>query len=191
MKLEGEQTLLRIYLRNTDRHHWFSAPAVDTLMERAKTAGLAGATVLRGFYGLDVQGRLLETKVWSLVDHVPVIVEIVDSPRAIGSFLAVVEEVVWEGLATLERAHVLVYRQNREAAERAAMRLELPGPITPLSTLPSAEEFPAMKRSENGQLLRVFIGESDVWQGEPLYRAIVRKAQELGLMGATVLRGPM
>lgn len=48
-----------------------------------------------------------------------------------------------------------------------------------------------MRSSEDGQLLRVFIGESDVWQGEPLYRAIVLKAREMGLAGATVLRGPM
>lgn len=191
MKREGEQTLLRVYLRNTDRHHWFSAPAVDTLVVRAQAEGLAGATVLRGFFELDARGQLLETKAWSLVDHVPVIVEIVDRPQAIGSFLSVVQEVVWEGLATLERAHVLLYRANRAAAERAALHLELPGPITPLSTLPSVEEFPAMKRSEHGQLLRIFIGESDVWQGEPLYRAIVLKARELGLAGATVLRGPM
>src|SRR5262249_25021059 len=69
--------------------------------------------------------------------------------------------------------------------------LDVPGPITPLSTLPSAEEFPAMKMSEDGQLLRVFCGESDTWEGQPLYRAIVLKAKELGLAGATVLRGPM
>ena len=48
-----------------------------------------------------------------------------------------------------------------------------------------------MTLSENGQLLRVFIGESDVWEGEPLYRAIVIKAKELGLAGATVLHGAM
>ena len=48
-----------------------------------------------------------------------------------------------------------------------------------------------MKLSETGQLLRIFIGESDQWQGEPLYRAIVMKARELGMAGATVLRGPM
>lgn len=191
MKLEGEQTLLRVCLRNTDKQHWFSAPAADALVQRARTEGLAGATVLRGFFGLDVSGQLLETRVWSLVDHVPVIVEIIDSPKAIGRFLSVVQEVVWEGLATLERAHVLLYRQNREAAARAAMRLDVPGPITPLSTLPSAEEFPIMKLSEHGQLLRVFIGESDGWHGQPLYRAIVVKARELGLAGATVLRGPM
>jgi PII-like signaling protein len=189
MKLEGEQTLLRIYLRNTDKHGWSAAS--DVLVERAKKKHLAGATVLRGIFGLDIAGNLLETGCWSLIEHVPVIVEIIDHPHNIGSFLADVNEIVPEGLATLERAHVLVYRQNRVAAQKAAMRLEVPGPITPLSTLPSAEEFPAMKMSEDGQLLRVFCGESDTWEGQPLYRAIVLRAKELGLAGATVLRGPM
>jgi len=40
-------------------------------------------------------------------------------------------------------------------------------------------------------LLRVFIGESDAYQGRPLHEAIVLKAREMGLAGATVLRGPM
>lgn len=48
-----------------------------------------------------------------------------------------------------------------------------------------------MHLSENGQLLRIFIGESDTWEGAPLYRAIVLKAKELGLAGATVLHGTM
>lgn len=191
MKLEGEQTLLRVYLRNTDKQGWFSPPAAESLTQRARRDGLAGATILRGVLGLDITGKLLESSAWSLVDHVPVIVEIVDAPQAIGRFLSVVEQTVPEGMATLERAHVILYRHGDSAAARAARRLEVPGPITPLSTLPSPEEFPAMRLSENGQLLRVFIGESDVWHGQPLYRAIVLKARELGLAGATVLKGPM
>jgi PII-like signaling protein len=191
MALEGEQTLLRVHLRNTDRHGWFSPPAAEELVRRARTAGMAGATVLQGIYGLDAAGKILETRAWSLVDHVPVVVEIVDGSRPIGRFLSVVEAVVPEGLATLERAHVLVYRQNLAAVEKARMRLDMPDPIAPLSTLPSPKEFPIMQKSENGQLLRVFIGDSDVWEHKPLYRAIVMKARELGLAGATVLRGPM
>ncbi len=189
MKIEGEQTLLRVYLRSTDRHGWFSA--AEALVRRARADGLAGATVLRGFFGLDVNGRVLEPRFWSLAERVPVIVEFVDGPAVIGRFLAAVGEIVREGLATLERGHVLLYRQSRVAAERAAMRLDVPGPVAPFATLPSPEEFPVMKLSENGQLLRVFVGESDVWQGEPLYRAVVLKARELGLAGATVLCGPM
>src|SRR5207248_4189184 len=71
------------------------------------------------------------------------------------------------------------------------MRVQVPEPPAPLSTLPSPQEFPVMRLSEAGQLLRIFIGESDTWQGCPLYRAVVLKAKELGLAGATVLRGPM
>src|SRR5256886_4508707 len=48
-----------------------------------------------------------------------------------------------------------------------------------------------MKTPEQGKLLRIFIGESDRWHHQPLYEAIVLKARELGLAGATVLRGPM
>lgn len=136
MKLEGEQTLLRVYLRNTDKHGWFAAPAAETLVVRARSEGLAGATVLRGFFGLDVRGHLLETRPWSLVEHAPVIVEFVDKPQAIGRFLSVVDEVVLEGIATLERGHVLVYRHSHEAATRAPMRREMPERVTPLSTLP-------------------------------------------------------
>ena len=48
-----------------------------------------------------------------------------------------------------------------------------------------------MKISEDGQLLRIFIGESDRWHGQPLYEAIVLKAREMGIAGATMLRGLM
>jgi PII-like signaling protein len=191
MRLEGEQTLLRVYLRNTDKQGWFASPAAEVLVQRARREGLAGATVLRGLLGLDVRGQLLESRAWSLVDHVPVIVEIVDTPQAIGRFLAILQQTVPEGMATLERAHVVFYRHGGSAVTRRGRRLEVPDPVTPLSTLPSPEEFPVMRLSENGQLLRVFIGESDTWQGQPLYRAIVLKARELGLAGATVLKGPM
>src|SRR5438874_9263630 len=98
MRLEGEQTLLRVYLRNTAKRGWFAAPAAEELVRRARREGLSGATVLRGFFGLDVRGQLLEGSAWSLVEHVPVIVEVVDAPRAVGRFLAAVAELVPEGL---------------------------------------------------------------------------------------------
>ena len=48
-----------------------------------------------------------------------------------------------------------------------------------------------MQLPEDALLLRIFVGESDRWQHQPLYEAIVMKARELHLAGATVLRGPM
>ena len=48
-----------------------------------------------------------------------------------------------------------------------------------------------MPLAENSQLLRIFIGESDRWHHQPLYEALVLKAREMKLAGATVLRSPM
>jgi PII-like signaling protein len=48
-----------------------------------------------------------------------------------------------------------------------------------------------MQIPNDAVLLRIYIGESDKWQHKPLYEAIVLKARELHLAGATVLRGPM
>jgi uncharacterized protein len=48
-----------------------------------------------------------------------------------------------------------------------------------------------MQIPEEAVLLRIFIGESDKWEHKPLYEAIVLKAREQHLAGATVLRGPM
>ena len=193
MKVESEQTLLRVYLRNTDKQGWLGQPTAEALVEEARTQKLAGGVLLRGICGLDVRGKLLDSSNWSLVEHVPVVVEFIDHADRIGAFLPVLDKFVSEGLATLERAHVLLYRRRSaiEDVPQVAMPQNPPAPIPPLSTLPSAEEFPIMQLSENGQLLRVFIGESDVHDGMPLYRAIVLKARELGMAGATVLRGPM
>lgn len=48
-----------------------------------------------------------------------------------------------------------------------------------------------MKIPQNGVLLRIFIGEEDHHHGKPLYEAIVMKARELNLAGASVFRGVM
>ena len=48
-----------------------------------------------------------------------------------------------------------------------------------------------MQIPKDATLLRIFIGESDHYHGRPLYEAVVMKARELHLAGATVLRGPM
>lgn len=189
MKFEGEQNLLRVHLRNTDKCGWQSA--ADVLVQRARSEGLAGGTLLRGVYGLDLNGQVLDGSVWSLVKHVPVIVEFVDEPRKIGIFLKTLGDVLPEGIVTLERAHVLRYRHENPTSPVEQQRLAVPARIADLSTLPDPQEFPIMQLSEDGQLLRVFIGDSDMWEGQLLYRTIVLKARDLGMAGATVLHGSM
>jgi uncharacterized protein len=185
MSLAGERILLRAYLREADRPP--HVPTYDMLLKSARAAGLAGASVFRGILGLGSTG-LLRPSAWSLFEHVPVLVEIVDSSERITEFVeGTLARLVTHGLVTLERAHVMMYRQRR--GEPPASSLSLGGLLRPLSTVPRVRTGGHMKVNQDGVLLRVFIGESDVFEGKPLYEAIVARARELGLAGATVLRG--
>jgi PII-like signaling protein len=173
-----------VYLESADRTP--HEPTFRRVVKAARSGGLAGCTVFEGIYGLGTRGILAPTT-WGLVQHVPVIVEMVDGAGRIAEFVDRSLGVILENaLVTLERAAVLTYRDG--GGERPALP-PLPGVVTPLSTLPVIQSRNDMTIDEDGILLRVFIGESDRWENGPLYEGIVRKARELGLAGATVLRG--
>lgn len=187
MKIEAEQVLCRFHLSNFLRHG--VQPMYEWIVETARRDGLQGATVLKGFYGMRPDGRILEERAWALSQELPVVVEVVDEASSIERLLARVEPVLRDGVITLERAHVWIYRAG-------------PQHTHPVSAAPGVVETTAesraagvrtMKQPENGVLLRIFIGESDRDPDgdRPLYEAIVRRAREAQLAGATVLRGPM
>jgi uncharacterized protein len=179
-----ELVLLRAYLRNADRAPL--EPTHERLVAAARRAHLAGSTVLKGLLGFGHQG-FAERSAWSLVERVPVIVEIVDAADKIVQFLeGPAATVMRRGMITLERAHVMLVRHG---ASQPGEPLRLGDQLEPLSTVPKPQATQFMNIHENGVLLRVFIGESDTFEHRPLYEAIVRKARDLGLSGATVLRG--
>src|SRR5579871_1929631 len=77
-------------------------------------------------------------------------------------------------------------------------RVECSRPLGHLSRLGRRSSAPGeiprrctVKLEGEGSLLRIYLGELDKWHHQPLYEAIVLKAREMGLAGATVLRGPM
>jgi uncharacterized protein len=184
MSLRGEQVLLRAYLQSADRAP--HTPTYERLVKAARNAHLAGATVLRGILGAGSHG-LIKRSAWSIVGHVPIIVEIVDSGERIISFVeGPLEQIMVHGMVTLERANVMLYRDRRHDEPNS---LALGDLLEPLSTLPRVAERGRMKVNEHGILLRIFVGESDQFEHHRLYDAIVGKARELGMAGATVLRG--
>jgi PII-like signaling protein len=184
MSLVGEQLLLRIYLSSADRAP--RTPTVERIVKSARSEGLAGATALKGIMGFGTRGMVKASQM-SMREHAPVIVEIVDSPQNIQQFLTgTLDKILIHGMATLERASVMMYRQRKN---EPGNRFHLSAPQNPLSTLPQLSPGGRMTINENGVLLRVFIGESDRHETKPLYEAILAKAREMGLSGATVLRG--
>ena len=76
---------------------------------RAREARLAGATVLRGPMGFGKHSRLHAAKLLELSTDLPIVIEIVDSEEKIHGFLPVVDELVSEGLVTLEAVRIIKY----------------------------------------------------------------------------------
>ena len=108
MALTGEGVLLRIFIGEADRHG--GRPLTEVIVETARKRGLAGATAWKGFMGFGAHSRRHTAKVLRLSTDLPVVIEIVDTREKIEAFLPELEGLVGEGLVTLERADVRIYR---------------------------------------------------------------------------------
>jgi PII-like signaling protein len=111
MTIPREGCLLRIFVGESDRHE--GKPLYEWLVLRAREAGLAGATVLRGIEGFGAHSRLHTAKILRLSEDLPIVVEIVDSRERIEAFMPAVDGAMAEGLATLERIEVRFYRSGQ------------------------------------------------------------------------------
>lgn len=110
MKLSEEGLLLRIYVGESDR--WHDQPLYEAIVLRARQMGLAGATVLRGLMGFGASSRIHTAKLLRLSEDLPVVIEIADEAERIEAFLPVLDEMIGEGLVTLEKIRVILYRHR-------------------------------------------------------------------------------
>lgn len=110
MNLPHEAKLLRVFIGEGDKYE--GRLLYELIVEKARKQGLAGATVYRGILGFGANSLVHTTKVLRLSEGLPVVVEIVDAPEKIQAFLPWLDEVIHEGLITLEKARVIAYRHN-------------------------------------------------------------------------------
>lgn len=113
MMLPTEGHLLRIFIGEADKHE--GKPLYEWLVMQARDQHLAGATVLRGLMGYGAHSRVHTFKIERLSLDLPIIVEIVDTRENLEKFLAFIDHVIVEGLATLEDAHIHFYRSGKPA----------------------------------------------------------------------------
>ncbi len=114
MTVPRDGKLLRIFIGESDRHE--GRPCFEAIVERARRAGLAGATVLRGIQGFGGSSRIHTARILRLSDDLPIVVEIVDAADKIDAFLPELDPLVHGGLVTVERVEVRVYRSKPQAA---------------------------------------------------------------------------
>jgi hypothetical protein len=111
MVIPREGYLLRIFIGESDKHE--AKPLYEWIVLKAREQGLAGATVLRGMMGFGAHSRLHTFKVERLSLDLPIVVEIVDARDKLEAFLSLIDDNVTEGLATIEKVEVRLYRSGK------------------------------------------------------------------------------
>jgi PII-like signaling protein len=110
MRIPQDGKLLRIFIGESDR--WHHRPLYEAIVLKARELGMAGATVLRGPMGFGANSHLHTAKILRLSMDLPIVIELIDTEANINALLPWLDEMVLEGLVTLEDVKVLKYRAN-------------------------------------------------------------------------------
>ena len=110
-RLEGEHTRLRVYIGEDDQCG--GKPLYRAIVTMLRKEGLAGATVLRGLMGYGANSVLHTANLLRLSQDLPVVIEIVDSRENVDRILPKLDEMISEGMVTLERVGVLRYAPRK------------------------------------------------------------------------------
>lgn len=111
MNIPEEGYLLRVIVGESDKHG--PRALYELIVLRAREAGLAGATVFRGVMGFGKNSVLHTAKILRLSEDLPMTIEIVDTLEKVEAFLPVLDELITDGLVTLERVKVVQYKSSR------------------------------------------------------------------------------
>lgn len=107
--LDGEQSLMRIFIGESDRHQ--NKPLYKVLLELFRANGFAGATVLRGVAGFGANSVLHTDRLLCLSQDLPLVIEVIDSEEKIESIIPQLDDILQGGLITLEKARVIYYKK--------------------------------------------------------------------------------
>ena len=110
MNLPEAGMLLRIFIGESDTYK--GKDLYEQIVLKARELNLAGATVVRGIMGFGASSRVHTAKLLQLSEDLPVIIEIVDTEEKLNTIIPFLNEVVTEGLITLERVCVIKYRHS-------------------------------------------------------------------------------
>jgi uncharacterized protein len=106
--LDGQQTLVRIFIGDSDK--WHHQPLHRAILERLRREGFAGATVLRGVAGFGAASVIHTSSIVDLSADLPVIIEVVDDEEHVQKLLPILDEMITKGaLVTMEKVQIVRY----------------------------------------------------------------------------------
>jgi PII-like signaling protein len=111
-KFEGERTLMRIHIGESDK--WHGKPLHEALVELFRKEGFSGVTVLRGVAGYGGSSVYHTDKLLRLSQDLPIVLEVIEYQERIEQMLPRLDEMVEGGLITLEKVRVILYRAAKK-----------------------------------------------------------------------------
>jgi PII-like signaling protein len=166
MLQKGAARKVTIFVNEDTQHHF--GPLADSILTFLLHKGVAGATATRAMAGFGANRSLHATNIEARAEHLPIRIEFIESPSRVEELLPALYDMVNDGLIEVQDTHVVKAAAKDAPAEPAPPRVEVRG---------------------TARLMRLYLGESDRWRGEPLYEAIVQRLRLLDIAGATVYRG--
>jgi PII-like signaling protein len=117
---EGERTLMRIHIGESDKAPGSGQPLYRAIVELLRSRHYAGATVFRGIMGFGASAKLHTDRFDYLSSDLPIVIECVETEERIQAILPEIDRLIGGGLITLERAHVILYRPEQSPEKRTS-----------------------------------------------------------------------
>jgi PII-like signaling protein len=167
MLSKGTAKKVTIYLNEDTQHHL--TPLYESLLAFLVHKGVSGATVTRALSGFGAHRVIHTPKIEVLAEHLPVRLEFIESAQKVDELLPTLYEMVSDGL--IEVQDTTVVKVAMKERSRPAARA------------------PHERKAGKAKLMRIFLGEADLWNGEALYDAVVKRLRMMDISGATVYKG--
>ena len=163
----GKALKVSIYVSEGSKHH--GVLAYSSILDFLFYRGVSGATVLKGVAGFGADHHMHSTNIVEISDHMPLKIEFIEMPEKVNEILGKLEELAGTGMIEVQETTIAK-----------------PAQVSKPKKAPVAGH---VKIEGKAKLMRIYIGESDQWQGKPLYEALVRAMRANDLAGVTVYRG--
>jgi len=167
MLAKGNAKKVTIYLNEDTQHHL--TPLYESILSFLVHKGVSGATVTRALAGFGAHKIVHTPKIEVLAEHLPLRLEFIESAAKVEELLPTLYDMVTDGLIEVQDTTVV------KVAMKEKRRAE--------------PNIPHERKAGKAKLMRIFLGEADRWNGEPLYDAIVKRLRLMEISGATVYKG--
>jgi PII-like signaling protein len=162
----GPAKKVTIYVNEDTRHHM--EPLWSAIFAYLQHKRVAGATVLRPMMGFGSHHRRHSMESETTMEHMPIRIEFVDTEDRVNEVLPTLYDMVQDGLIEVQDTAVIKAVKGEKTGQEAPPHTEVRGAA---------------------KMMRIFLGEADRWEGEPLHEEILKKLRMMDVSGATVYRG--